>query len=110
MSKAMRQMPGRPGRVGVARGEAVRDLISDEADGPLREHTARQRLRALPKPLYCRPLKTSNGRLRRRLRSGGVSPLIRAARHDNLKRRSPDLIAFAGGGVGGFLLCIGVRR
>lgn len=38
MSKAMRQMPGRPGRVGVARGEAVRDLTSDEADGPPREH------------------------------------------------------------------------
>jgi RNA-directed DNA polymerase len=35
---AMRQMPGRPGRVGVAHGEAVRDLISDEASGPPREH------------------------------------------------------------------------
>ena len=38
MSKAMRQMLGQPGRVGVARGEAVRDLISDEACGPPREH------------------------------------------------------------------------
>ena len=38
MSKAMRQMPERSGRVGVARGEAVRDLISDEACGPPREH------------------------------------------------------------------------
>ena len=38
MSKAMRQMPGQPGRVCVAHGEAVRDLISDEADGPPREH------------------------------------------------------------------------
>lgn len=38
MSKAMRQMPGQPGRVGVARGEAVRDPISDEAGGPPREH------------------------------------------------------------------------
>jgi len=38
MSKAMRQMPGQPGRVGVAQGEAVRDLISDEASGPPREH------------------------------------------------------------------------
>ena len=38
MSKAMRQMPGQPGRVCVARGEAVRDLTSDEADGPPREH------------------------------------------------------------------------
>jgi len=39
-----------------------------------------------------------------------ASTLTGAARHDNLKRRSPDLTAFAGGGVGGFLLCIGVRR
>jgi RNA-directed DNA polymerase len=43
MSKAMRQMPakpvqGKPGRVGVAQGEAVRDLISDEASGPPREY------------------------------------------------------------------------
>ncbi len=43
MSKAMRQMParpdrGEPGRVGVAQGEAVRDLISDEACGSLLEH------------------------------------------------------------------------
>ena len=38
MSKAMRQMPGQPGRVCVAHGEAVRDLISDEAGGPPREH------------------------------------------------------------------------
>jgi len=29
--------------------------------------------------------------------------LTGAARHDNLKRRSPDLTAFTGGGVGGFL-------
>lgn len=38
MSKAMRQMPERSGRVGVARGEAARDLTSDEACGPPREH------------------------------------------------------------------------
>lgn len=38
MSKAMRQMPGRPGRVGVAHGEAGRDPASDEACGPPREH------------------------------------------------------------------------
>lgn len=38
MSKAMRQMLGQPGRVGVAQGEAVRDLISDEAGGPPREY------------------------------------------------------------------------
>lgn len=38
MSKAMRQMPGKPGRVGVAQGEAVRDPISDEACGPPSEH------------------------------------------------------------------------
>jgi RNA-directed DNA polymerase len=38
MSKAMRQMPGRPGRVGVAPGEAGRDLTSDEACGPPHEH------------------------------------------------------------------------
>ena len=35
---AMRQMPGEPGRVGVAQGEAVRDPISDEARGPPSEH------------------------------------------------------------------------
>lgn len=38
MSKAMRQMPGQPGRVGVARGEAACDSTSDEACGPLLEH------------------------------------------------------------------------
>ena len=38
MSKAMRQMPELSGRAGVARGEAVRDPVSDEACGPPREH------------------------------------------------------------------------
>ena len=38
MSKAMRQMPEQSGRVGVARGEAARDPISDEACGPPHEH------------------------------------------------------------------------
>ena len=38
MSKAMRQMPGQPGRAGVARGEARRDPVSDEAWGPPSEH------------------------------------------------------------------------
>ena len=38
MSKAMRQMPGRPGRVGVANGESGRDPTSDEACGPPHEH------------------------------------------------------------------------
>ena len=32
-----------------------------------------------------------------------AGPLTGAAEHKNLKRRSPDLTAFAGGGVGGFL-------
>ena len=36
--KAMRQMLGRPRRVGVAYGEAGRDPISDEAGGTLHEH------------------------------------------------------------------------
>lgn len=40
MSKAMRQMSERSGRVGVARGEAARDPASDEAGGPPREHPA----------------------------------------------------------------------
>jgi RNA-directed DNA polymerase len=40
MSKAMRQMPGRPGRVGIAPGEAREELISDEACGPPSEHPA----------------------------------------------------------------------
>ena len=38
MSRAMRQMPGEPGREGVAQGEAMRDLFSDEAYDPPREH------------------------------------------------------------------------
>ena len=38
MSKAMRQMLGQPGRVGVARGEARRDPASDEACAPPSEH------------------------------------------------------------------------
>jgi len=38
MSKARCQMPEQSGRVGVARGEAVRDPISDEACDPLAEH------------------------------------------------------------------------
>jgi RNA-directed DNA polymerase len=38
MSKAMRQMSARAERAGVARGEAVRDPVSDEAYGPPREH------------------------------------------------------------------------
>jgi RNA-directed DNA polymerase len=48
MSKAMRQMPERTGRVGVARGEAVHEPISDEACGPPHEHpgTGLARLRA----------------------------------------------------------------
>ena len=38
MSKAMRQMPGQPGRASVASGEAASDLASDEACGPPLEH------------------------------------------------------------------------
>jgi RNA-directed DNA polymerase len=38
MSKAMRQMPERSGRVGAACGEAGREPISDEACGPSHEH------------------------------------------------------------------------
>jgi RNA-directed DNA polymerase len=38
MSKAMRQKSARAERAGVARGEAVRDPVSDEACGPPREH------------------------------------------------------------------------
>ena len=38
MSKAMRQMPGQPGRAGATHGEAGRDPASDEAGGPPREH------------------------------------------------------------------------
>ena len=38
MSKAMRQMSAKAERAGVARGEAARDPISDEASGPPREH------------------------------------------------------------------------
>lgn len=38
MSKAMRQMPELSGRASVARGEAARDLASDEASGPPLEH------------------------------------------------------------------------
>lgn len=38
MSKAVRQMPERSGRVGVAHGEAGRDPSSDEACDPSQEH------------------------------------------------------------------------
>jgi RNA-directed DNA polymerase len=38
MSKAMRQMPGQPGRASVASGEAASDRASDEACGPPLEH------------------------------------------------------------------------
>jgi len=38
MSKVMRQMPEQSGRVSVAHGEAVRDLVSDETCDPLHEH------------------------------------------------------------------------
>jgi hypothetical protein len=38
MSKAMRQMLERSGRAGVTHGEAGRELASDEACGPPREH------------------------------------------------------------------------
>jgi RNA-directed DNA polymerase len=38
MSRAMRQMPGEPGRAGVALGEAQRDSTSDETWGPPSEH------------------------------------------------------------------------
>jgi RNA-directed DNA polymerase len=34
MSEVMRQMPARAGRAGVARGEAVSQPASDEAEGP----------------------------------------------------------------------------
>lgn len=34
MPKAVRQMPARAGRAGVARGEAAGEPASDEADGP----------------------------------------------------------------------------
>lgn len=37
MSEAMRQMPAQAGRAGVARGEAARELASDEAEGPRHE-------------------------------------------------------------------------
>jgi RNA-directed DNA polymerase len=38
MSKAMRQMPGQPGRVVEVHGEAGREAASDEACGPPHEH------------------------------------------------------------------------
>jgi RNA-directed DNA polymerase len=37
MSEAMRQMPARAGRAGSKRGEAARELASDEAKGPRQE-------------------------------------------------------------------------
>jgi RNA-directed DNA polymerase len=37
MRQAMRQMPVRTGRAGVARGEAARVPVSDEACGPRHE-------------------------------------------------------------------------
>ena len=37
MQPALRQMPGKPGRAGVAQGEAGCDSVSDEAGGPRHE-------------------------------------------------------------------------
>lgn len=37
MSEALRQMPAQAGQAGVARGEATRELASDEAEGPRHE-------------------------------------------------------------------------
>ena len=37
MSQAQRQMPARAGRAGVGRGEAAREPVSDEAEGPRHE-------------------------------------------------------------------------
>ena len=37
MQPALRQMPGKPGRAGVAHGEAGCDSASDEAGGPRHE-------------------------------------------------------------------------
>ena len=37
MRQALRQMPAKVGRAGAARGEAARDLASDEACGPRHE-------------------------------------------------------------------------
>jgi RNA-directed DNA polymerase len=39
MSEAMRQMPARAGRAGIARSEAARQPASDEAEGPRHEAT-----------------------------------------------------------------------
>jgi len=57
MSKAMRQMPQRCGRAGVARGEAARDPVSDEASGPPREHPLRVNVRRLPFSRDSTPLR-----------------------------------------------------
>lgn len=58
----MRQMPGEPGRVGVAHGEAGRDPASDEACGPPREHpgTGSARPKAGAGPLLEQALTRQN--------------------------------------------------
>ena len=79
MSKAMRPMPGQPGRVGVARGEAVRDLTSDEADGPPREYPGTGSAMQTSTGWachHCHDLKLSNLPVRTRMPGGvaGVPP------------------------------------
>ena len=62
MPKAMRQMPESSGPVGVVRGEAVRETLSDEASGPPREHpgTGSARLKAGAGPLLEAALTSEN--------------------------------------------------
>ena len=90
MSKAVRPMPGQPGRVGVARGEAVRDLTSDEADGPPREYPGTGSAMQTSTGWachHCHDLKLSNLPVRTRMPGGvaGVPPITGASYADGAR-------------------------
>ena len=77
MSQAMRQMPAPAGRVGAAHGEAVREPVSDEADGPRRDpnDTGNPRAALLHAALTRENLKRAFKRVRANKGAAGVDGL-----------------------------------
>lgn len=94
----MRQMPGRPGRVGVVHGEAMGELISDEASGPPREHpdTGSARPRAGPGGLLEAALTRENlqlawKRVKANKGAAGVDGLDIEQTAEDLQTRWPQI-------------------